>query len=104
MAGVTKEKIHNGIKNVKVCRCMPNTPALIGKGMTAIDTSEIADKDKEFIINLFNSVGTTIETTEGYLNAVTAVSGSDPAFVYKLSALFSIAAKGLGFNTNRQKP
>lgn len=98
MAGITKEKIHNALKNIKVCRCMPNTPALIGKGVTAIDASEINSTDKVFIINLFNSVGQTLEIEEKYMNAVTAVSGSGPAFVYKFIGAYIEAAKNIGLS------
>lgn len=103
MAGVKKEKIHNNLKNITVCRCMPNTPALLLSGMTALDTSELQNEDKDFIIKLFNSVGETIELNESYMNGVTAVSGSGPAYVYKFIKSFINSAQELGFDYSQAK-
>jgi pyrroline-5-carboxylate reductase len=103
MAGVTKGKIHKNLKNVKVCRCMPNTPALVGKGMTAIDAEEIEETNKNFIFKLFNSIGDTIPLSEAYMNAVTAVSGSGPAYVYKFINAFIAAAINLGLSAEQSK-
>lgn len=103
MAGISKQKIHSRLKNVKICRCMPNTPALIGKGMTAIDTSELSEKEKKFILQIFSSVGNILEIEEYYMNAVTAVSGSGPAYVYIFIKSFIEAACKIGLNKEQAK-
>lgn len=98
MAGVKKGKIAVALSTEKVCRCMPNTPALISKGITAIDSSSLAETEKKFVYDLFNCVGETVEIGEQYLNAVTAVSGSGPAFVYLFIKYYIEAAKNLGLS------
>lgn len=82
MAGKTKESICRATGAEKVARIMPNLPCSVGAGMTAIDASELEDAERSFVLGLFLSVGEVIETDEGQLNAVTAVSGSGPAYVY----------------------
>ena len=103
MAGVTVKTISDSLKNVKICRCMPNTPALIGKGMTAIDTSRLNEDNKDFILKIFNAVGNTIELEEKHMNAVTAVSGSGPAFVYMFINSFIKGAVSLDLTFEESK-
>lgn len=83
MAGITIENIQRFFKDSPVIRVMPNTPALIGKGMTVISPSERADgKDVELAKNIFSSVGEIEVLDEKYMDAVTALSGSGPAYVF----------------------
>lgn len=84
MAGVKKEKIKDNLNsNVKVARCMPNTPCSIGCGAVGIDLSDFDNKiDKEFVENLFKSFAVTVLVDEDKLGAVTAISGSSPAYFY----------------------
>ena len=69
----------------KVCRVMPNTPALIGESMSAFtlnhDCSEI---DRETVTLLLSSFGEVIEVKESQMNAITGLSGSGPAYVYTI--------------------
>jgi len=85
MAGLKKEKIKNGTgnSNVKVARCMPNTPCSIGKGAVAVDLSDFNEEnDKKFITGLLSSFAKVVSVTEDKLNAVTGISGSSPAYFY----------------------
>ena len=67
----------------RVVRVMPNTPALIGQGATAFCTGLYADeKDIVHAEGLFKSVGITCRVRESEMDAVTAVSGSGPAYIY----------------------
>ncbi len=69
----------------KAVRAMPNTPALVGSGMAALAAGKmISPEDKTVAEALFNAVGRTVWVEEGQLDAVTALSGSGPAFVYRL--------------------
>lgn len=73
----------------RVARAMPNTPALIGEAATAVAFNEkIKDQDKEFVLKIFSSLGLALEVEERDLNAVTALSGSGPAFVFRLIEAF----------------
>lgn len=85
MAGLKKEKIKNGIGNinVRVARCMPNTPCSIGKGAVGVDLSDYSDEqDKKFITGLLSSFAKVVSVGEDKLNAVTGISGSSPAYFY----------------------
>lgn len=85
MAGVKKSTIKSALKiaDMKVARCMPNTPCSVGSGAVGIDLSdyETAD-DRDFIENLFSSCAKVVLVDESKLNAVTGISGSSPAYFY----------------------
>lgn len=85
MAGVKKLTVKSALKSedVKVARCMPNTPCSVGSGAVGIDLSdyETAD-DRDFIENLFSSCAKVVLVDESKLNAVTGISGSSPAYFY----------------------
>ena len=69
---------------VRVVRAMPNTPALIGHGMTGIayDESIFSAEDIDIIDKLFSSVGSYRKVDEEQMSAVVCASGSSPAYVY----------------------
>lgn len=84
-AGVTIEKIKNILgKDAKVIRVMPNTPLLVGEGMTALaeQSGSVTEEEFSLALNIFNSLGKTEVVPEDLLNAVTGISGSSPAYVY----------------------
>ena len=66
-------------------RVMPNTPALVGEGMTALcDESTFSKEDFEYAKGIFDSVGKTIILPERLFDGVVAISGSSPAYVYMM--------------------
>lgn len=68
---------------VPVIRAMPNTPCLIGKGMTALAPSASVTPEQLGVAQrIFGSLGRCLVLDEGYFDAVTAVSASGPAFIY----------------------
>ncbi len=83
-AGVTIMQIETGIgRNVKVVRTMPNTPALVGEGMTAMSVNRaMTETDVEDVRQLLNSFGKTEVIMEELMDAVPAISGSSPAYAY----------------------
>ena len=70
--------------NVRVVRAMPNTPAMVGEGMSGVCFSEdvYSDEERQMIQNFFSSFGKMEVVPENLINAVTVASGSSPAFVY----------------------
>jgi pyrroline-5-carboxylate reductase len=101
MAGVTIETIstltnHNGA----IFRSMPNTPAMIGKGITAIIGNEkTTDADKKIIETLLNTLGKIIWiNSETDMNIVTAISGSGPAYLFYLTEILTNAAMKQGLS------
>jgi pyrroline-5-carboxylate reductase len=83
-AGVTIAAIEQGLsKGVPVVRVMPNTPALVLTGATAIAGGSHAHSDHIAMTRvLFESVGLVVEVVEAHMDAVTGLSGSGPAYVY----------------------
>lgn len=85
-AGIRIAAIENGCGNVhRVVRVMPNTPALVGKGASGYALgSRATDRDAGITESLLNAVGYSCRVGEEDLDAVTAVSGSGPAYVFLL--------------------
>lgn len=75
------EKVFGGDK--KLVRAMPNTPALVGEGITGFCVSpNITEDDKKLVLTVLSSFGEAEEVPESLMAAVTSVSGSSPAYVY----------------------
>ncbi|MFA7636327.1 MAG: pyrroline-5-carboxylate reductase [Monoglobales bacterium] len=82
-AGVSVAELKKGIGGKsKAIRVMPNTPALVGEGMTVICQSNAGEKNMDIAVKIFGTVGKTLILDEKYIDAVTAVSGSGPAYIY----------------------
>ncbi|ODG90047.1 pyrroline-5-carboxylate reductase [Gottfriedia luciferensis] len=80
-------------KKLKVVRVMPNTPALVGEGMSGICPNEmVTEKDLEDILNIFNSFGQTEIVNEKLMDVVTSISGSSPAYVFMFIEAMADAA------------
>lgn len=83
--GVSIEHLNAMINgSPKIVRAMPNTPALIGEGMSAVSFSKDAYtvEERKVVFDIFESFGKAIELTEQLMDAVVPVSGSSPAYVY----------------------
>jgi pyrroline-5-carboxylate reductase len=87
-AGWTIEKIqaavaYNTPAKIPVARIMPNTPALISKGMIALAVSpEVSGEQAAALEEMLKGAGTVDRISENYFNAVTGLSGSGPAFAF----------------------
>lgn len=84
LAGVTTTTLQERLgRNVPVVRAMPNTPALVDEGATAIAGGTFADEDHLALSrHIFEAVGTVEVVPEYLLDAITGLSGSGPAYVY----------------------
>jgi len=93
-AGIKIETIKKYFqKEVKVVRAMPNTPALVGEGMTALSPCpRVVEKELDLICNIFNSFGKCEVLPENLMDVVTAVSGSAPAFIFMIIEAMADAA------------
>ena len=85
-AGITIQFLKNRIKNTKkFVKAMPNTPAGVGLGMTALSMGQGLSEDEiADVLSIFNSFGKAEVLDESLMDAVTAVSGSSPAYVYMM--------------------
>ena len=79
--------------NIKLVRVMPNTPALVGEGMAALTpNSNVTKEETDVVVNVFNSFGKGEVVSENLMDAVTAVSGSSPAYVFMMIEAMADAA------------
>lgn len=92
-AGMSIARIEEGIGNkVAVVRVMPNTPALIGEGISALAFNDrVKGAGKKRAMLLLDAVGETVEVPEKMIDAVTGLSGSGPAYVFVLLEALSDA-------------
>lgn len=97
-AGIPTAKIEESLGGgVRVVRVMPNTPALIGQGASALAAGALADKaDLEVAETILGCVGLTVRVDERQIDAVTALSGSGPAYVFYLLEAMLAAADEMG--------
>jgi len=84
-------------KKIKMIRTMPNTPAMVGEGVTAYCPNEFVSTDEvDSVLPLLESFGIVEKIDEKYFHAVIAVSGSSPAYVYMFIEAMADAAVLLG--------
>jgi pyrroline-5-carboxylate reductase len=84
MAGIPSAKIEaNLVPGCRVIRAMPNTPALIGAGATAVCSGRKASSDDlDLARQIFSLIGVAVSVEEKLMDAVTGLSGSGPAYVF----------------------
>ncbi|NQT95944.1 MAG: pyrroline-5-carboxylate reductase [Candidatus Omnitrophica bacterium] len=96
-AGVTTSYIKQKTGAKRIIRAMPNTPALVGYGITAIVAAKGTTKsDINIVDKIFRSVGDIVHLNEKQIDAVTAVSGSGPAYFFLFMERLTDAAISLG--------
>ncbi len=100
MAGITINIIQEALDHKSIIRAMPNTPAMLGMGITAYTaTPEVNGNQLHKIENLINATGRSVFLEdEEQLNAVTALSGSGPAYFFYLVKAMIDAGKKMGFD------
>ena len=99
LAGTRSESVISAMgANIRAVRVMPNTPAQVRKGMSAIAPHTSAtESDTALVTQLFQSVGDVVELDEPMIDAFTAVAGSGPAYLFYLAEAMTGAAITLGF-------
>jgi pyrroline-5-carboxylate reductase len=101
MAGVTIARVQELTQLNRVIRVMPNTPCLVGEGVSGIAAGESVDaEDVRCVSEMLKSVGKVVQVTEEQIDAVTGVSGSGPAYVFRFieSLIEGGIAEGLSPN------
>ncbi len=79
--------------NVKIVRTMPNTPALVGEGITGVcKNALVSDDEFKHVMSLLNSFGLAEEIPERLMDVVVSVSGSSPAYVFMFIEAMADAA------------
>lgn len=99
-AGITTAAMEEKLSgNEAVVRAMPNTPSVVGLGVTGISKgSNVSAKQLDLAIELFSSVGKVLVVDESKIDALSTISGSGPAYVFYFAEKLITAAKSLGFS------
>lgn len=88
-----------GQKKVGVIRTMPNTPALVQEGVTALAVSaHVSKADLKVAHRIFEAIGKTVDVEESQLDAVTGLSGSGPAYIFMIIEALSDAGVKMGLS------
>ena len=101
LAGVSIAQLEQAFPDRAVIRAMPNTPATVGMGMTAVSAgNHVSAAQLELATELFQAVGAVVTVPESLMDAVTGLSGSGPAFV--AIAIEALADGGVAAGLPRQ--
>ena len=101
LAGVSIAQLEQAFPDRAVIRAMPNTPATVGMGMTAISAGHhVSPAQLEIATQLFQAVGEVVTVPESLMDAVTGLSGSGPAYV--AIAIEALADGGVAAGLPRQ--
>ena len=102
-AGVSISRLSSLLHgHANIVRCMPNTPSLIGAGMTGLFAPiTVSNADRQFAQSMLDAVGKSIWVdTETDINGVTAASGSGPAYFFLFMQAMVEEAQRMGFSTD----
>ena len=99
-AGIRSDTIAQWLGSQRVVRAMPNTPALIGRGITALFArAAVSDADKALVNQVLGSTGEVMWVgAEAQIDAVTALSGSGPAYMFYFMEAMREAGTGMGLD------
>lgn len=99
-AGITTSAMEEAIgSKVSMIRAMPNTPSIVGHGVTGIAKGKSAtDGQLATAKQLFETVGQVLIVEEGKINSLSTISGSGPAYVFYFAEKLMIAAQKMGFS------
>jgi len=100
-AGLKIEQIKGELKkNVPICRVMPNTPLLVGEGLSCIAFPGADEKSFYTVDRIFSLTGQTLRVNEEDMDAVTALSGSGPAYFFLIGEIMKEFAEQRGFSSS----
>lgn len=96
-AGVRIEKLKALLPKSSVVRAMPNTPTVVGEGMTALaQDGNVPENQMTIAVGLFSAVGLAQEVSEAQMDVITAISGSGPAFMFVMIDALADGAVKMG--------
>lgn len=103
MAGISTRKIEDILgKKVRVVRVMPNTPALVNAGMAGVSSGRYAGlNDLKDTVKIMSVVGEVLEVEESLIDAITAISGSGPAYLFYFVEALTRAGEKLGLSSEQ---
>lgn len=99
-AGITTAYLAKRLGSVEIIRAMPNTPAMVDEGATALFSGKVSKASVDHAVKLFSAIGkVVIVDREELIDTVTALSGSGPAYFFLLMEEMVTAARELGLPT-----
>ncbi|MDK2598531.1 pyrroline-5-carboxylate reductase [Pseudoalteromonas obscura] len=104
-AGITLARLKEMLQSdAKLVRCMPNTPSLVGLGVSGLFSQDINEQEQRFIDQIFSATGMTVWLhSESQINDIIAVTGSSPAYFFLFMQAIEEKAKALGFNEQQAR-
>lgn len=97
MAGIPLQQMETLFPTSAIIRTMPNTPLMLGEGMTAYSVGKKVNEEHiKFLENIFQCLGNVLKVDEGQMDGVTAISGSGPAYLFYLTEAIQNKAENLG--------
>ncbi|MCZ2497079.1 pyrroline-5-carboxylate reductase [Xylophilus sp. Kf1] len=104
-AGISSDSIARWLGSGRVVRAMPNTPALVGQGMTGLFArAEVGQADRDLVATMLRPTGRTLWVeAEQQLDAVTALSGSGPAYVFYFLEAMVRAGTEMGLSAEQAR-
>jgi pyrroline-5-carboxylate reductase len=102
-AGIRCESIARWVGSRRIVRCMPNTPALVGRGMTGLYADpSVQAQDRQWAEQVIGTTGQSLWVAqEALLDAVTALSGSGPAYVFYFLEAMTEAGRQMGLSADQ---
>ncbi|MDR2714244.1 MAG: pyrroline-5-carboxylate reductase [Coriobacteriales bacterium] len=98
-AGVTTKTIQEYFSDAAVIRVMPNTPLMVGAGMSAVAVAEgTPPSEGELVCKLFSLIGDAVMLDESLINAATAINGSGPAYFARFVLELAHAGERMGLD------
>ena len=96
-AGLPLARLSAWTASDRLVRVMPNTPLTVGQGASIFTcTGDVSTSDREVVRTIFGTLGLVQELPEQHMDAVTAVSGSGPAYVFEMAQALIDAGIGVG--------
>lgn len=102
LAGIPLQRLQQVFPHARaIIRAMPNTPGQIGAGITAYSTdNDLFAEDRQISEGILASLGTVLAVPEAQLDAVTAISGSGPGYLFEYASAMREAAIALGLDSH----
>lgn len=105
-AGITLAAMDGAVSaaGTPIVRVMPNTPMVVGKGVLAVACGRFVDgNQRSDVVKLLSAVGQVVEVSESQMDAVTAISGSGPAYFFLVAEALTDAGVSLGLPRDMAK-
>lgn len=104
-AGITVNRLREMLGfEAKMVRCMPNTPSLLGKGVSGLFSEDVCEQERQLVTDMFSATGIALWLEqESQINDIIAVTGSSPAYFFLFMQSIAEKAQALGFDETQAR-